>query len=198
MKIAVGILIGFLIMVLLGGLVLVTGTFNTAATAPIGRVEDKVATLALNRSVKRRAKEMPNPIASPPQALRAGLSHFRANCLPCHGAPGVEEAEFAQGLNPPAPDLTTAKVQARPDGQLYWIVSEGIRMTGMPAFSGTHSREEIWHIVAFLRRLPELTEEEQGMLAGEGGEAGHHGGAMTAAPTQTEGAQAPKSAPHKH
>ena len=50
------------------------------------------------------------------------------------------------------------------DGELYWIVSNGIRMTGMPAFSSTHTSDEIWKIVAFVRHMPELTEEEQHVL----------------------------------
>ena len=61
------------------------------------------------------------------------------------------------------------------DGELFWVVSNGIRMTGMPAFSPTHKQEEIWKIVAFVRHLPEITKEEQQILrAGHEEEAGHH------------------------
>ena len=74
-----------------------------------------------------RAVETKNPIPATPEAWKAGLAHYRENCVTCHGAPGVDASEIGQGLNPPAPDLTLPRVQARPDGELFWIVSNGIR-----------------------------------------------------------------------
>ena len=105
-----------------------------------------------------------------PEALRTGLAHYRGMCVTCHGAPGVDASDIGVGLNPPAPDLTLAKVQARTDGELFWLVANGIRMTGMPGFGPTHENEEIWKIVAFLRHLPEITAEEEKLLktSGEG------------------------------
>ena len=79
----------------------------------------------------------------------------------CHGAPGVDPGEIGQGLNPGAPDLTLPRTQARSDGELYWIVSEGIRMTGMPAFGSTYRDEQIADLVAFVRSLPKLSPAEQ-------------------------------------
>jgi mono/diheme cytochrome c family protein len=70
--------------------------------------------------------------------------------------------------------LTLPRVQARTDGQLYWLVDEGIRMSGMPAFGPTHGENELWQIVAFLRHLPEITEEEKAQLKGQKEEAEHH------------------------
>jgi mono/diheme cytochrome c family protein len=78
----------------------------------------------------------------------------------------VDASEIGEGLNPPATDLTLARVQDRADGELFWIVQNGIRMTGMPAFGPTHREEEIWKIVAFLRHLPEITPEEERQLGG--------------------------------
>jgi mono/diheme cytochrome c family protein len=89
-------------------------------------------------------------------------------CVTCHGAPGVDASEAGEGLNPAAPDLSTGKVQKRSDGELFWLVQGGIRMTGMPAFGPTHNDEEIWKIVAFVRRLPALSPEEQQELKREG------------------------------
>jgi len=200
MRIVAGILIGILLVGVLAGIALFTGAFNTAATAPPGRLEEKLATLALDRSIQRRAPRMTNPVSASSDALREGLSHFRANCLMCHGAPGVDPHEFGEGLNPPAPDLTLARVQARPDGQLFWITSEGIRMTGMPAFSPTHSRDEIWKIVAFLRRLPSLSDEEETLLAAGAEEAAshHQGDSEESAPAEASPPAASKPTPHKH
>jgi mono/diheme cytochrome c family protein len=109
----------------------------------------------------------------------------------CHGAPGVEESEFGQGLNPPAPDLTLPVIQKMSDGELFWIVSNGIRMTGMPAFSPTHKPEEVWKIVSFVRHLPELTDEEQKALGAGTDEKAHHGEAGSEAPGKEESSPPP-------
>jgi mono/diheme cytochrome c family protein len=92
------------------------------------------------------------------------MAHYKEMCVFCHGAPGVDASEAGEGLNPPAPDLTLAKIQKRSDGELFWILQNGIRMTGMPGFGPTHKDEELWKIVAFLRHLPELTPDEEKAL----------------------------------
>jgi len=161
MKWIAGIILGWLLLLAGAALYFGMGSFNIAASDPPGRFEEALARLALNRSIARRAPLARNPVEPTVEVLGAGLSHYRENCLGCHGAPGVDAAEYGQGLNPAAPDLTLVRVQKRSDGQLYWIVANGLRMTGMPAFSPTHKPEEIWKIVAFLRHLPELTPAEE-------------------------------------
>jgi len=168
-----GILLGLVLAGVVPLLILAVGGFNTAATAGPTRLERKLALFTVNRSVARRAPEETNPFGSSPEALREALPHYRENCVLCHGAPGVEAAELARGLNPPPPDLTAPRIQGRSDGDLFWLVSEGIRMSGMPAFSPTHSREEIWKLVALIRHLPSLTAEERQLLE-KSGEKGHH------------------------
>jgi mono/diheme cytochrome c family protein len=176
MKIFAGILIGLGIALLGCVVVAATGAFDVAAVSPPSKFEKKVADFTLRRSVARRAPRTPNPQAASPEVWRAGLAHFKENCVMCHGAPGVDESEFGQGLNPPAPDLTLPAIQKMTDGELFWIVSNGIRMTGMPAFSPTHKPEEVWKIVSFVRHLPELSDEEQKALKAGAEEAGHHEG----------------------
>jgi len=149
------------------GIVLAAGLVNFSASKPPGRLEDRVATFALNRSIARHAPKVANPLAGSPMAAGAGLALFRTHCIACHGAPGVDATEAGVGLNPPAPGLTLARVQARPDGELQWIVSNGIRMTGMPAFGASRTEEEVWQLVAALRRLPQLSPEERQTLARE-------------------------------
>ena len=186
MKVIVGILIGWLLVAAVIGLICWTGSYDVAATNPPGRMEKKFAAFALNRAIQKRAPVRTNP-SSKPEDIRAGLAHYKENCLDCHGAPGVEESEFGQGLNPPAPDLTLPAVQRMRDGELFWVVSNGIRMTGMPAFSPTHKEQEIWKIVAFVRHLPEVTKEEQEILkAGHEEEEHHHEAAAVAGQPETE------------
>ena len=175
MRFLAGILTGVLLLALGAAAFVLSGAYNVAATANPGKLEKKLGGLALDRSVARRAPKTSNPVPPSPEAQRTGLAHYRGMCVTCHGAPGVDASEIGVGLNPPAPDLTLAKVQARTDGELFWLVANGIRMTGMPGFGQTHENEEIWKIVAFLRHLPEITEEEEKLLKSGGtGEPEHH------------------------
>ena len=122
----------------------------------------------------------------------------------CHGAPGVDASEAGEGLNPPAPDLTLARIQKRTDGELFWILQNGIRMTGMPAFGPTHKDDELWKMVAFLRHLPQLTPEEEKALQTEEGSdhhaaegSDHHAEEGSTDPAKGA-AEPPKPTPHHH
>jgi mono/diheme cytochrome c family protein len=153
--------------VVCAGGVLTAGLVDFSASKPPGRLEQRLATFALDRSIERHAPKVTNPLGRSPAALASGLALFRTHCVACHGGPGVDPTEAGASLNPPAPGLTLARVQARSDGELQWIVSHGVRMTGMPAFGASRSEEEIWQLVAAVRRLPRLSPEERHMLAKE-------------------------------
>ena len=149
---------------LCAGIVLAAGLVDFSASTPPSRVEERLATFALNRSIAAHAPKTVNPLAASPAAASAGLVLFRTHCVMCHGAPGVDPTEAGASLNPPAPGLTLPRVQKRPDGELFYIVSHGVKMTGMPSFSGARSDQEIWELVAALRHLPRLTDEEKRQL----------------------------------
>ena len=163
MRVLIGMLLGVVLTFAAAIAVVLTGAFNTSAAIPPGSFEKAIAGLALNRSIARRAPKASNPLSGA-DVVRAGLAHYREMCVSCHGAPGVDASEAGEGLNPPAPDLTLERVQRRTDGELFWIVQQGIRMTGMPASGPTHKDQEIWKIVAFLRHLPRITKDEQAAL----------------------------------
>lgn len=170
-----GLALGVLIMLLLPLVILVTGMFNIGASNEPGFLERNLANLALNTSVSVRAAETNNPFADDPAAIEMGMTHFRDTCLLCHGAPSIEPSEFAEGLNPSAPELSTV-LNEWSDGELFWLTKYGIRMTGMPAFGSTHSDEDIWHIVAFVRHLPELAADQRHLLQEASKEGHRHGG----------------------
>ena len=128
------------------------GSFDARADALLNAVS--------RASIRRHASRAANPFTGDRAATVEGLAGFRESCLSCHGAGAVAPAEFAAGLNPGAPGLDSPAIQAMSDGELFWVVSHGIRATGMPAFAGSKDEKEIWKIVAFTRRLPHLTEEE--------------------------------------
>ena len=202
MRLFKGVFLGVLLVLLVAAAIVATGSFDVAASTPPGKLEQSLARFALDRSVARRAPKTANPLAPSDALRREGLSHYRENCVGCHGASGVEAAEYGQGLNPPAPDLSLPRVQRRTDGELFWIVSNGLRMTGMPAFSPTHKEQEIWKIVAFLRHLPELTPEEEKLLKAATEEEEHHHEDETEenpkSPPPPGTTPAPKKAPHTH
>ena len=186
MKFIAGMITGWVLLAVGAAAVVASGTFDAAASRPPSALEKRVAGFALDRSVAHRAPAKKNPLGSSPDAIRGGFEHYREMCVTCHGAPGVDASEAGQGLNPPAPDLTLAKVQERTDGQLFWILQNGIRMTGMPAFGPTHKDEQIWQIVSFLRHLPELTNDEEKALASAAEEEEHRdGGHAGSAPEET-------------
>lgn len=165
MKFFSGLAFGIVALGLVGAGVIATGLLDPAASVPPGTLETRIARFALDRAVARRAPKSANPLKAEADVLRAGMEHYKGMCVSCHGAPGVDASEAGEGLNPPAPDLTLGRVQKRSDGELFWLVQNGVRMTGMPAFGPTHKDEEIWKIVAFLRHLPVLTPEEEKALA---------------------------------
>ncbi len=166
MKFLSGVVVGLAALAVAGALVLAAGIMSVSATVPPSDLERKLATFAVNRSVARRAPKVANPVAATPETLAAGLTHYRSMCVTCHGASGVDPSAIGEGLNPPAPDLTMPSVQGRTDGELFWLIQNGVRMTGMPAFGPSHDEKDLWTLVTFLRHLPELTAEEEKALEG--------------------------------
>jgi mono/diheme cytochrome c family protein len=148
---------------------------NVAATAPPDWV-DRLAPQVLEAAVKRESKALQVTIPTDPAAMERGFSHYRENCLPCHGAPGGKRTEFAQGLNPQPPELDSPAVKAASDAELFWITKNGIRMTGMPAFGVNHSDDEIRDILAFVRKLPSLDASYKERLKPSVEEDHHHAG----------------------
>jgi mono/diheme cytochrome c family protein len=84
-------------------------------------------------------------------------------CVTCHGAPGIAPDELAQGLNPQAPELAQSTTDLSP-GEMFLIIKDGIKMTGMPAWGTSHSDSAIWAMVVFLQRLQTLTPETYGVF----------------------------------
>jgi mono/diheme cytochrome c family protein len=171
-----GLLFGALLAVALPLVALRRGLIDMAADVEPGIVEETIGEWAYEGWLRRSAPVLRNPVTTNADVLSEGLSHYRENCVACHAAPGVEAAEIAKGLHPGAPALDEEEVQERTDGELFWTIKKGVRMTGMPAFGPTHADEELWKIVAFVRHLPELTAAEKAELreATEEEEGHHH------------------------
>jgi len=131
------------------------------------REEPSRAEELLARTMRRLAtpsdvRSMRNPVEPTETALSEALEHFADHCAVCHANDGSGETDIGRGLYPRAPDMRAAATQELTDGELFSIVENGIRLTGMPAWgTGTPEGERAsWALVHFIRRLPTLTEEE--------------------------------------
>jgi len=100
-------------------------------------------------------KDVKNPIAYSPDALREGQAHFGHHCQVCHGLDGQNTGvPFANKMSPPVADLKSEDVQGYTDGQLKWIIENGIEPSGMPGWKGILTDDEMWKMVHFIRHLP--------------------------------------------
>ena len=122
------------------------------ASAP-GTVETKLATEA--KKVTIGGKDWKNPVPDTPAAIAEGKGHFQHHCQICHGMDGHNTGvPFADSMSPEVADLGAKDVQEYTDGQLKWIIDNGIRLTGMPGWNDILDDDEKWKIVRFLRHLP--------------------------------------------
>ncbi len=108
------------------------------------------------------ARAVANPLAADPALLERAKEHFADHCAVCHGYDGHGDTPIGRGLHPRVPDLTLAATQDLSDGELFWIIENGIELTGMPAFGeeSPDDDEHAWTLVHWIRRLPALTPEE--------------------------------------
>jgi mono/diheme cytochrome c family protein len=100
-------------------------------------------------------KHTRNPVSATADNVETGKRIFGYYCVVCHGRDGQSTGvPFATNMSPPIPSLASANVQRYDDGQLKWIVENGISLSGMPASKGTLTDDEMWHIVVYIRHLP--------------------------------------------
>ena len=139
------------------------------------------------------AKAMTNPYPFVPEKLPAAQDHWVAHCSLCHALDGTGDSPIGRNLYPKPPDMRAAPTQELSDGEIYHIISNGIRFTGMPAWGNEDSSEDIWDLVSFIRRLPHLSPEELKLLEQKAA------GGQTGGETQPQGhSHAPGTPPHTH
>lgn len=155
-----------LITILLLGTIAVIGTYaivrngGLAANEEPNQLERSVAGQLVRLSIPAEADREQNPLAGNAEAWQAAREHYVDHCAVCHGRDGRGATEIGQNMYPQVPDLTGHEVQARSDGALYYIIQNGIRWTGMPAWKDEHSPEETWKLVSFIRKVPSLTDAD--------------------------------------
>jgi mono/diheme cytochrome c family protein len=158
MKFIGGFVTALAISALVAIMVVVSGIYNVSATVPHTELERLILNSTMHYSVRAHAGEDSQKSWSDGQ-VREGFKEYNDMCIICHGAPGKERSKIGKGLRPEPPNLAETSRHWN-NAQLFWIVKNGIKMTGMPAFGPTHQDEEIWNIVGFVRRLPQLSAED--------------------------------------
>jgi mono/diheme cytochrome c family protein len=147
-----GLLAGLLTSVLRDGL---------SARARPTRFEALLARNARTLALPAGAREKGNPVPASSEILREARLHFADHCAICHDNDGSGNTAIGQGLYPKPPDLRQPDTQKLSDGELFFIIENGVRFTGMPAFGGAGRQEDSWKLVHLIRHLPQLTPEER-------------------------------------
>lgn len=133
-----------------------------SARATPSTVEASAARAVRSFAVPGAMKDRRSPVAASGDVLAEGLAHYADHCASCHGNDGSGNTEMGRGLFPGVPDMRLPPTQELSDGELFYIIENGVRFTGMPAWStGTADGEaSTWHLVQFIRHLPKLTPDE--------------------------------------
>jgi mono/diheme cytochrome c family protein len=126
------------------------------------RIEESLARTMRSFATPSRVRSMDNPLVLSEAVLVEGMEHFADHCAVCHANNGSGDTEIGRSLYPRAPDMRAAATQDLSDGELFSIIENGVRLTGMPAWGAGTSEDEraSWALVHFIRRLPTLTEED--------------------------------------
>ena len=131
----------------------------TASDEP-NRIERALAGQLVRLSIPADVNQQQNPFGGKPDTWREARDHYADHCAVCHGRDGKGRTEVGANMYPRVPDLTSAEVQSRSDGALFYIIQNGVRWTGMPAWKQEHSAEDTWKLVSFIRKTPTLTEAD--------------------------------------
>lgn len=140
-----------------------TAMHGFSARAEPSHMEAMMAGYARATAMPSSAKTMKNPIRLTPAIQEEALAHFADHCAICHGNNGDGRTMFGKGMYPKPPDLRD-ETQTMSDGEIFYDIENGIRMSGMPAFGGEDSADATWKLVHFIRHLPKLTTAEEAQM----------------------------------
>ena len=124
-------------------------------------LETAIARAARNLAIPSSAKDAKNPYAATAENVTAGREHFADHCATCHANDGSGNSEMGPNFYPKPPDMRLAQTQNLTDGEIFYIINNGVRMTGMPGWGTSHGDDDTWKLVLFIRHLPQLSAEEK-------------------------------------
>ena len=163
MRVLKGLLLALLVFVVVGIIMLFVAVQRgfRASSTPTA-TEAAVARAVRNFAIPRRERKQKNPLQGSSEALTQGHEYFMTHCASCHGIDGGGKTQVGLNLYPRVPDLRSAATQNLSDGEIHYIIKNGVQLTGMPAWSGAHSHSEhdSWGLVLFIRSLRPLSRQE--------------------------------------
>src|SRR3954467_3113080 len=148
-------------LILLAGTVFAVASFGLypiGADNPPGGLERSLAMRAMDTYAEKHKPAMDNPTAINADNLAEGAQEYEEHCAFCHGGAKAKISPMRDKFNPPVPQLLT-RIPHDPDNWLFWVTKHGVRMTGMPAWDGVMSDEEMWKVVAFIKHSDKLPPE---------------------------------------
>ncbi|MGO4172976.1 c-type cytochrome [Bosea sp. TAF32] len=157
MRFIAGFVSAFILLAIAGLAVVFGGLVNIAAREPHSAPVFFLLQTAMRQSVARQAASVPAP--APSTDMARGFRLYDETCVYCHGGPGKDPVDIGKGLNPEPPFLPDT-IQRWSAAEIFWIVKNGVRMTGMPAFAESHSDEDLRAVVAFVQKLPGMSAEQ--------------------------------------
>jgi mono/diheme cytochrome c family protein len=166
------LLLVVILAVVLGAAFIVSGVYHVGADEPHWSVTSKIIDLLRNRSIEIHAQGIAVPNLDDPKLLAEGAEHYTQMCTGCHLAPGMQDSEMRKGLYPMPPNL--AEHGMHDAAQAFWVIKHGVKLTAMPAWGKTHGDDAIWGLVAFVKKLPEMTPEQYQQATGSAEEPAHH------------------------
>ena len=131
-----------------------SGLYDIGADAPHWKPTHALLETLRDRSIQMRSVSLAMPDLDDPQRILKGAGQYAAMCTGCHLAPGMRDSEVRPGLYPQPPNLSQQPVDPK---AAFWVIKHGIKMSAMPAWGGSHDDATIWSMVAFLRKLPDMT-----------------------------------------
>ena len=146
--------------------VVYSGVYNVAATRQHVQPVFTLLATALRHSVRLRARDIAPPPLDDPATVLRGAACFQAKCVQCHGAPGVSQGDIGKSMQPLPGPLVDARGRWQPR-ELYWVTRHGIKMSGMPAWEYRMTEAELWSVVAFMQRLPDLNAQQYASFMNE-------------------------------
>jgi mono/diheme cytochrome c family protein len=164
--------IGAVIILIVGGLALLgwfgyqSFTTGFSAKAEPNPLEVLMARQVRYLAIPLEQRNKPNPVTVTPDVLQDGLAHFADHCATCHANDGSGQTPIGKNVYPKAPDLRETPTQNMSDGELFWVIHNGIRFTAMPAWGEGDPEQDLdsWKLVHFIRHLPKLTPQELDMM----------------------------------
>ena len=144
-----------------------TGIYNVSAVAGHTRVVAWYLEEIMENSVEAHAGGIVVPAdLDTERNMTVGYGHYHEMCVGCHGAPGEGRNEIGLGITP-LPPLLVESADEWTTGEVFWIVQQGIKMAGMPAFGPTHTEDQLWAMTAFVKALPTMTAEQYKSMAAD-------------------------------